>query len=183
MNSVFAVPEQQVKVSMRSPVMLPTVALVDPLLTVGCPPAATAASGLDALTQCLEPFVSPRANPVTDGLAREGLRRAAAGLRAAYRNGSDLAARSDMAMCSLLGGIALANAKLGAIHGLAGVIGGTAAGPHGLACAAPLAPGTEANVRAPRARQPGSPAPDRHAQAAPLPTPDPAAPIQDGPAR
>ena len=98
---------------------------------MSCPPPVTAASGLDALTQCLEPFVSVRANPLTDGLAREGLRRAAAGLRAAYADGTDLEARADMAMCSLLGGIALANAKLGAVHGLAGVIGGTADVPHG----------------------------------------------------
>ena len=114
---------------------------------MSCPPPVTAASGLDALTQCLEPFVSARANPLTDGLAREGLRRAAAGLRAAYADGSDLAARADMAMCSLLGGIALANAKLGAVHGLAGVIGGIADVPHGVACAALLAPVIEANVR------------------------------------
>src|SRR5207244_1999604 len=99
--------------------MIPRVALVDPELTLSCSPRVTAASGLDAVTQCLEPFVSVRANPLTDGLAREGLRRAAGGLRAAYADGSDLGARADMAMCSLLGGIALANAKLGAVHGLA----------------------------------------------------------------
>src|SRR5262249_56379596 len=106
--------------------MIPRVALLDPGLTVSSPPRVTAASGLDALTQCLEPFVSVRANPLTDGLAREGLRRAAAGLRAAYADGGDLRARADMAMCSLLGGVALANAKLGAVHGLAGCIGGSA---------------------------------------------------------
>ena len=78
-NAVLAVPSHRVKASLRSPLMIPRVALVDPLLTVSCPPSVTAASGLDALTQCLEPFVSPRASPLTDGLAREGLRRAAAG--------------------------------------------------------------------------------------------------------
>jgi alcohol dehydrogenase class IV len=147
-NAVLAVPSHGVKASLRSPLMIPRVALVDPLLTVSCPPPVTAASGLDALTQCLEPFVSVRATPLTDGLAREGLRRAGTGLRAAYVDGGDLQARADMAMCSLLGGMSLANAKLGAVHGLAGVVGGTADAPHGMACAALLAPVIEANVRA-----------------------------------
>jgi alcohol dehydrogenase class IV len=155
-NAVLAAPEHGVKASLRSPLMLPRVALVDPGLTVSCPPPVTAASGMDALTQCLEPFVSSRANPVTDGLAREGLCRAAAGLRAAYADGTDLTARADMAVCSLLGGISLANAKLGAVHGLAGVIGGAGQVPHGAACAALLAPVIEANVRALRSGPPGS---------------------------
>jgi alcohol dehydrogenase class IV len=179
-NAVLASPAHGVKASLRSPLMIPRVALVDPELTVSCPPPVTAASGLDALTQCLEPFVSPRANPLTDGLAREGLRRAAAGLRAAYADGRDLRARADMAMCSLLGGIALANAKLGAVHGLAGVIGGTADVPHGVACAALLAPVIEANVTALRSGPPGRPALDRYAEAARLLTGRPAATIEDG---
>jgi alcohol dehydrogenase class IV len=179
-NAVLASPAHGLKASLRSPLMIPRVALVDPGLTVSCPPRVTAASGLDALTQCLEPFVSVRANPLTDGLAREGLRRAAAGLRAAYADGGDLGARADMALCSLLGGIALANAKLGAVHGLAGVIGGTADVPHGVACAALLAPVIEANVRALRSGQPGGPALDRYAEAARLLTGKPAASIDDG---
>ena len=179
-NAVLAAPAHGVKASLRSPLMIPRVALVDPRLTVSCPPPVTAASGLDALTQCLEPFVSVRANPLTDGLAREGLRRAAAGLRAAYADGTDLDARADMAMCSLLGGIALANAKLGAVHGLAGVIGGTADVPHGVACAALLAPVVQANVRALRSGPPGHPALDRYTEAAQLITGDPAASIEDG---
>jgi alcohol dehydrogenase class IV len=179
-NAVLASPAHGLKASLRSPLMIPRVALVDPGLTVSCPPPVTAASGLDALTQCLEPFVSVRASPLTDGLAREGLRRAAAGLRAAYADGSDLAARADMAMCSLLGGIALANAKLGAVHGLAGVIGGTADVPHGVACAALLAPVIEANVRALRSGPAGHPALDRYTEAARLLTGKPAASIGDG---
>jgi len=179
-NAVLASPAHGLKASLRSPLMIPRVALVDPELTVSCPPRVTAASGLDALTQCLEPLVSVRANPLTDGLAREGLRRAAAGLRAAYADGSDLGARADMAMCSLLGGIALANAKLGAVHGLAGVIGGTADVPHGVACAALLAPVVEANVRALRSGQPGGPALGRYAEAARLLTGESAASIGDG---
>ena len=176
-NAVLASPAHRLKASLRSPLMIPRVALVDPGLTVSCPPPVTAASGLDALTQCLEPFVSGRANPLTDGLAREGLRRAAAGLRAAYADGGDLAARADMAVCALLGGMALANAKLGAVHGLAGVVGGTADVPHGLACATLLAPVIEANVRALPA---GHPALDRYAEAARLLTGQPAATIEDG---
>ena len=179
-NAVLGSPEHRVKASLRSPLMIPRVALVDPELTVSCPPPVTAASGMDALTQCLEPFVSVRANPVTDGLAREGLRRAAAGLRAAYADGTDLAARSDMAVCSLLGGIALANAKLGAVHGLAGVVGGAGQVPHGVACAVLLAPVIEANLRALRSGPPGHPALGRYAEAARLLTGSPGATIDDG---
>ena len=179
-NAVLASPAHRVKVSLRSRLMIPRVALVDPQLTASCPPPVTAASGLDALTQCLEPFVSVRANPLTDGLAREGLRRAAAGLRAAYADGNDLDARADMALCSLLGGIALANAKLGAVHGLAGVIGGTADVPHGIACAALLAPVIEANVQALRSGQPDHPALARYTETARLLTGKPAASTEDG---
>jgi alcohol dehydrogenase class IV len=182
-NAVLAVPEHRLKASLRSALMIPRVALVDPLLTLSCPPAVTAASGLDALTQCLEPLVSVRATPLTDGLAREGLRRAGAGLRAAYADGADLNARADMAVCSLLGGMALANAKLGAVHGLAGVIGGTADVPHGMACAAVLVPVIEANVRALRSQAPDRADHDplgRYAEAARLLTGHPAASVEDG---
>jgi alcohol dehydrogenase class IV len=176
-NAVLAVPSHHLKASLRSPLMIPRVALVDPLLTVSCPPPVTAASGLDALTQCLEPFVSAQATPLTDGLAREGLRRAGTGLRAAYADGSDVAARSDMAVCSLLGGMALANAKLGAVHGLAGVIGGLADVPHGIACAALLAPVIEANIGS---APPGAGVLDRYTEAARLLTGRPDASIDDG---
>ena len=124
--------------------------------------------------------MSVRANPLTDGLAAEGLRRAAAGLRAAYADGSDLGARAHMSMCSLLGGMALANAKLGAVHGLAGVIGGTAEVPHGMACAALLAPVIDANVRALRAENPAHPALGRYTEVARLLTGTPTASIEDG---
>jgi alcohol dehydrogenase class IV len=179
-NAVLAEPAHRVKASLRSPLMIPRIALVDPELTVSCPPPVTAASGMDALTQCLEPYVSVRASPLTDGLAREGLRRAAAGLRAAFADGSDLAARTDMATCSLLGGMALANAKLGAVHGIAGVIGGTADVPHGVACAALLTPVIEANLRALRNGPSGQPVLDRYTEAARSLTGNPAASIEDG---
>ncbi len=179
-NAVLSSPAHRVKASMRSPLMIPRAAIVDPLLTVSCPPPVTAASGLDALTQCLEPFVSVRANALTDCLAAAGLRHAAAGLRRAYHDGTDIAARTDMALCSVLGGMALANAKLGAVHGLASVVGATAGIPHGAACAALLAPVAEANVRALRSAQPGGPALSRYAEAARLLTGDPGADIEDG---
>ena len=179
-NAVLASPAHRVKASLRGVTMIPRAALVDPLLTVSCPPAVTAASGMDALTQCLEPFVSPMANPLTDAVAREGIRRAAAGLRPAYADGSDLDARADMSVASVAGGMALANAKLGAVHGLAGVIGGAVAVPHGVACAALLAPVMLANVAALRAGPPGHPALARYAEAAALLTGDPKAAIEDG---
>ena len=124
------------KVSLRCPLMLPTVARVDPGLTIRLPPALTASTGLDALTQCIEPFVSPQANPLTDGLAREGMRRAARALLRAVRDGADIEARTDMCVASLCGGLSLANAKLGAVHGFAAPLGGMFPIPHGVACAA-----------------------------------------------
>jgi alcohol dehydrogenase class IV len=167
-NAPLRSPEHRVKASIRSPHMLAAVALVDPLLTLSCPPAVTASSGLDALTQCLEPFVSPRASLATDVFAAEGLRRGARALRRAYQHGDDPRTREEMALCSLFGGIALANAKLGAVHGLAGVIGGMVEASHGAICAALLAPTVDMNLRALRGRAPDSPALHRYDQAARL---------------
>ena len=167
-NAVLSSPEHGVKASIRGPHVLAAVALVDPLLTLSCPPAVTASSGLDALTQCLEPYVSPRANPATDAVAAEGLRRGARALRTAYEHGEDRAAREEMALCSLFGGIALANAKLGAVHGVAGVVGGMVDAPHGAVCAALLAPVVEANVRALREREPAAAGLRRYAEVARL---------------
>jgi len=145
-NAVISSPSDGVKASLRSSSMVPHLAIVDPDLTLGCPPAVTASAGMDALTQCLEPFVSIKANPVTDGWARTGLIAAGRGLRAAHADGSDRAARSDMALCSLMGGLALANAKLGAVHGFASVLSAMAQAPHGATCAALLAPVCRANL-------------------------------------
>jgi alcohol dehydrogenase class IV len=178
-NAVLASPEHGLKASIRSPHLVPAVALVDPLLTLTCPPGVTASSGLDALTQCLEPYVSPRANPATDAVAADGLRRGARALRTAHEDGGDRAAREDMALCSLFGGIALANAKLGAVHGIAGVIGGMVEAPHGAVCAALLAPVVEANVRALREREPASPALGRYADVARLLTGHDDATVED----
>jgi alcohol dehydrogenase class IV len=135
-NAVIASPEHRVKVSLRHGSMIPDLALVDPQLTLSAPPEVTAASGLDALTQLIEPFVSAMANPATDALCREGLVRAARSLRAAWSDGEDLPAREDMCVASLFSGLALANAKLGAVHGIAGPFGGMFPGaPHGAVCA------------------------------------------------
>lgn len=161
-NAVLASPEHQVKVSLRSPLMLPRLALVDPELTFSLPPSATASTGLDALTQVLEPYVSSRSNPLTDSLCREGMARAARSLRRAYKVGNDTAAREDMSIASLFGGLALANAGLGAVHGFAGPVGGMFHAPHGAVCAALLPHVMEANVRALEQRQPDNPALQRY---------------------
>jgi alcohol dehydrogenase class IV len=165
-NAVLMAEEEGVKVSLRSALMLPTVALIDPALTYSLPPAITASTGLDALTQCIEPFVSPNASPLSDAVAREGIRRAAGALRRAYRDGADVDARRDMAVASLCSGLALANAKLGAVHGFAAPLGGMFPIPHGVACARLLPSVAEINVRALRARAPASPALDRYDEVA-----------------
>ncbi len=150
-NAVLASPEHGVKASMRSPMMLPRVALIDPELTYALPPAVTANTGLDALTQLIEPYVSARANPLTDALCVEGIGRAAGALGRAYRDGTDSEARRDMALASLFGGLALANAGLGVVHGFAAPLGGSWNAPHGALCAALLPHGMAANIAALRA--------------------------------
>ncbi|HVS54426.1 MAG TPA: iron-containing alcohol dehydrogenase [Opitutaceae bacterium] len=151
-NSVLVSPAHRVKVSLRSPHLLPRVALVDPELTLELPPAFTAATGCDALTQLVEPYVCSRANPIADAFCVEGIRRAARSLQRTFENGREAAAREDMALASLFGGFALASAGLGAVHGLAGPIGGRFTAPHGALCAALLPHVIAANVRALRAR-------------------------------
>jgi alcohol dehydrogenase class IV len=146
-NAVLASPEHQVKASLRHAWMLPTVALVDPELARDCPPTVTAASGMDALTQCLEAYVSCRAQPMTDALCADGIRRAVRSLERAVADGRDMAAREDMALAALFSGLALANAGLGAVHGFAAPIGGAFHAPHGAVCAALLAPVWNANWR------------------------------------
>lgn len=155
-NAVLASPEHRVKASLRSPLMLAKAALVDPELTYGLPPAITASTGLDALTQLIEPFVCARANPMVDALCVEGIPRVAQSLQKAFENGNDSAARNDMALASLFGGMALANAGLGAVHGLAAVIGGSFDAPHGAVCAILLPQVMEANLRALRERDAGA---------------------------
>ena len=156
-NAVLASPEHKVKASLRSPSMIPRVAIVDPELTYGVPPAVIASTGLDALTQLIEPFTCNRTNPLVDGFCRDGIARVARSLRRAWANGHDAAAREDMALASLYSGLALANAGLGVVHGFAGVVGGAFMAPHGAVCAALLPHAMAANRAALRAREPNSP--------------------------
>ncbi len=155
-NAVLAAHEQKVKASLRSPLMLPKLAVVDPELTYDLPPGITASTGLDALTQLIEPYVSIRSNPMTDCFCTEGIRRVAGALRRAFRDGHDAQARADMSFASLLGGLSLANAGLGVVHGFAAPVGGMFPAPHGAVCAAILPHGVLANIAALRRRAPGS---------------------------
>jgi len=161
-NAVLGVPEHRVKVSMRSEWMLPSLAVVDPELTYSMPPSLTASTGLDALTQLMEAYVSSKANPLTDAICREGLKRAGRSLRDVYEDGSNATAREDMSLASLFSGLALANAGLGAVHGLAGPLGGMISAAHGDICARLLPLVTQANVRALQSRAADSPALTRY---------------------
>jgi len=206
-NAVLGVPEQKVKVSIRSPLMLPRVAVVDPELTYSMPPALTASTGLDALTQLIEAYVSNKANPLTDGVCREGIKRAGRSLRKAYeacpeRSRRDsgnprvflsktrAGAREDMALASLFSGLALANAGLGAVHGFAGPLGGMSilrstakdeiSAPHGVICARFLPYVMQANVQTLKTRQADSPYLIRYDEVAQLLTGKAKAQASDG---
>jgi alcohol dehydrogenase class IV len=153
-NAVIGSVEHRVKVSLRSPLMLPRLALVDPELTYSLPPQVTASTGLDALTQLIEPYTCNAPNPMVDAFCREGLTRAARALQRAYEDGADTAARQDMSLASLFGGLTLANARLGAVHGFAGPLGGLFPAPHGAICARLLPFVMQANLQALRQRAP-----------------------------
>lgn len=153
-NAVLAVPEQKVKVSLRSQYLLPKISIVDAQLTYELPPDVTARTGLDAFSQVIEPYTSNQTNPIVDGFCREGIHRAARSLIKAYQDGSNEKAREDMCIASLLGGLALANGKLGAVHGIAGPMGGMFPIPHGTVCACLLPYAMEVNMRALR-KKPG----------------------------
>ena len=179
-NAVLASPEHKVKVSLRSPFLLARLAVIDPELTYGLPPGITASTGLDALTQLIEPFTCLRANPMTDALCLDGLGRAARSLGEAVANGGNPSAREDMAVASLFGGLALANAGLGAVHGFAGPIGGSFSAPHGAVCGALLPHVMAANVKALRERDPQSFALRRYYRIAVLVTNNPHATADAG---
>jgi alcohol dehydrogenase class IV len=147
-NAVLLARDARVKVSLRSPFLFPLAAIVDPDLLIGAPASVLIASGLDALAQLIEPFISGRANPLTDAMAREGMRRSVRSLRPAVLDGSDATRREDLALASLMGGLCLANAGLGAVHGFAAPAGGMWGVPHGAVCAAFLAPVMAVNARA-----------------------------------
>ena len=179
-NAVLTSPEHRVKVSLRSPRMLPTLAVIDPGLTDSLPPAITATTGLDALTQLIEPFVCNSKNPLTDAVSRDGIGRVAHWLPLACKEGANAEARENMALASLFGGMALANAKLGVIHGLAGTLGGMFPIPHGIICARLLPIGMHANLRALRTRSKDSPALRAYEQIARVVTGRPSAEAEEG---
>ncbi len=179
-NAVIGSPRHRVKVSLRSPFILPRAAIVDPTLTRDLPRQATAHCGLDALSQLVEPFVSAKANPMTDAFCRAGIRLVAGSLRRACEHGDDAAAREDMSLASLLGGLSLANAGLGAVHGFASPLGGMFPAPHGAVCAALLPRVMEVNLRALRGRRPGSETLRRYDEVAQLLTGDSRATTDDG---
>lgn len=162
-NAVIGFPEKQFKASIRSELLLPRVALVDPELTVGNPRQITASSGMDALCQCIESYTSNAAEPMTDALVIEGVARAGRSLRRAYENGQDLEAREDMSLAALLSGIALTNVGLGAVHGFAAPMGANFPIPHGTVCALLLPHVMSANVAALRAHAEGRAALARYA--------------------
>ncbi len=174
-NAVLTSPQHRQKVSLRDNRMLADIALLDPMLTGSMPPSVTASTGMDALTQVLEPYVSCFANPLADAFCTQGLRRVGRSLRRVYAAPDDAAARADMAFASLMGGLALANAKLGAVHGFAGVLGGMYAAPHGAVCAALLPHVIKANIRALQQRQPNYPTLERFDDIARLILGDPSA--------
>lgn len=177
-NAVLSSPEHQLKASLRGPFLLPRIALVDPELTMGLPPDITANTGLDALTQLLEAFVSRRANTFTHILCREGFMRVRRSLRQAYQAARGIAindevqARDDMSFASLLSGMALANAGLGAVHGFASPLGGMLDVPHGAICASLLPAVVRMNIRALRQREPQSPSLQAYSQASEILTGD-----------
>ena len=178
-NAVITIPEERIKVSLRSPFILPRIAVVDPELTYSLPPTATASTGFDALSQVIEPFVSNAPTPLTDSLCRDGIFRAGRSLLKAYQDGLNAAAREDMSLVSLYGGLSLANARLGGVHGFAGVLGGRYPAPHGSICAILLPLVMEANLRALRSRHPYSSVLDRFREVAQLLTGDPASTAED----
>lgn len=147
-NAVIQVPEARRKVSLRDPAMLPELAIVDPALTDNCPRAVTLASGLDAVTQVIEPYLCTRANPLTDALCRDAIPKGLCALHSLMERGESPADRDTMAWVSLCGGLALANAGLGVVHGLAGPLGGLTGAAHGAICGALLPHGLEANAGA-----------------------------------
>ena len=146
-NAVILSKEHKLKTSIRSPLLLPKIAIIDPELMITLPPNITASTGLDALTQLIEAYTSNKSQPITDALAIMGIKKITESIIRVYEDGTDIQARSDMALGAYLSGVCLANAGLGAVHGFAGPIGGLLNIPHGIVCGALLAPTIEENIR------------------------------------
>ncbi|OXS78690.1 iron-containing alcohol dehydrogenase [Domibacillus enclensis] len=132
-NAIFTDTRDKVKKGIVSPYLLPSVAIVDAELTLTVPPAVTAATGMDALVHAIESYTAIRANELTDGIALQAIKLISRSIRTAVYNGKELKAREDMAMGSLLAGISLGNAGVGAVHALAYPLGGKFKVPHGVA--------------------------------------------------
>jgi alcohol dehydrogenase class IV len=179
-NAVLAVPDKKVKVSLRSNYLLPRLAVIDPELVIGLPPAVTAYTGLDALTQVIEPYTSIKHNPMMHFVCRDGIERSSRSLVKAYKNANDLNARYDLSLTSLYGGLALTNAGLGAVHGFAAPIGGMFDAPHGAVCGILLPFVVAANIKALEERDPQNAILDRYTDVARLLTGDPNARRADG---
>jgi len=179
-NAVLSVPEYKVKVSLRSQYMLARLAIVDPALTYSMPPLVTASTGLDALTQLIEPFVCNQPNPVVDAICRAGLGLVVRSLMRAYRDGGNLSAREDMSLAALFSGMSMANARLGGVHGFAGVLGGTLEAPHGILCARLLPFVMSMNIRALSQRDPRNEVLQRYDEVARILTGDFHAKAEDG---
>ena len=179
-NSVIKCTKNNVKVSLRNPKMIADIALIDPELTYALTPEITASTGLDALTQLIESYVSNKSNPMTDALCVEGLKRAARSLKTAYLNGNDKSAREDMCIASLFSGLALANSKLGAVHGIAGPLGGMLPINHGIICARFLPFVIDINVKALKKLVPDSPLLHKFKDIAKILTDNSNAQISDG---
>jgi alcohol dehydrogenase class IV len=175
-NAVIRVPEREVKRSLRSDLLLARAAVVDPELSAGAPKEVAASAGLDALAHLLEAYVSTGAQPFTDALALPGIRKAARGLKAIALGDPDPEARDGMSLAALWGGIALAHAGLGVVHGLVAPLGGRGGIPHGSGCAGLLPVCVAMNIEALRARAPGSPALRRYGEIAEALGGDPGAP-------
>jgi len=154
-NAVILSETDKYKASIRSPFLVPKIAILDPALTITVPANVTASTGLDALTQLIEAYTSNKSQPVTDALALLGIQKAVKSLEIAYEHGDNLAAREDMALAALLSGICLANAGLGAVHGFASPLGAII--PHSIVCAALLAAVVDQNIQTLKAKVPNSP--------------------------
>ena len=179
-NAVLGSKKHGVKASLRSPALLPRLAVVDPELLRTAPRPVLRASGLDALSQLIEPFVSVRANPLSDALAREGIARSTVSLKRAVLDTASDDDLENLALASLFGGLCLTNSGLGAVHGFAAPIGGMFDAPHGAVCAALLPHVMRQNLRSLRARNPRGPGLARYTELARLLTQRPDACAEDG---